>query len=287
MRLFLFRGRCIAGRPQFCSNSDVKDQPVEIKGKVRLKDFDSTCCWGWEKEDIKSKTAVLQKRIGEMQELLYANGKHAVVLLFQGMDASGKDGAVRCVLQEVNPAGVETSNFKKPSSEELAHDFLWRIHKAMPRYGNFGVFNRSHYEAVLVERVLNIVPRDVWSKRYEQIVDFEKMLLDNNIHLLKFFLHISKKEQAERFRERLHEPHKHWKFSHLDLEMRKYWDDYMHAYEDVLNKTSHSAARWHLIPGDRNWVRNHLIARIVVKTLEGLKLKWPKPVEDLSKIKIV
>ena len=265
----------------------MKDQPVEIKGKVRLKDFNTDCCRDWEKEEIKAKTAELQKRIGEMQELLYANGKDSVVLLFQGMDASGKDGSVRCVLHEVNPAGVETANFKKPSSEELAHDFLWRVHKATPRYGNFGIFNRSHYEAVLVERVLKLVPREVWSKRYDQIVDFEKMLVGNNILLLKFFLHISKEEQAERFRERLHDPQKNWKFSHLDLEVRKYWDDYMRAYEDVLNKTSHAAARWHVIPADRNWVRNHLIAGIVVKALEGLKLKWPKPKEDLSKIKVV
>jgi PPK2 family polyphosphate:nucleotide phosphotransferase len=259
---------------------------VEIRGRVRLKDFQADCCWDWDKEETKAKTAELQKEIGELQQLLYANGKHSVLLLFQGMDASGKDGSVRCVLQEVNPAGVETANFKKPSSEELAHDFLWRIHKAVPRYGNFGVFNRSHYEAVLVERVLNLTPREVWSKRYSQIVDFERMLAANNVLLLKFFLHISKEEQGERFRERLQNPHKNWKFSHLDLEMRGHWSDYMRAYEDVLNKTSHAAARWHLIPANHKWVRNRLIARAVVKALKGLKLKWPKPTEDLSKIKV-
>ena len=265
----------------------MKDQRVEILGRVRLKDFKADCCWDWDKEKTKEKTEKLQEEIGDLQQLLYANGKHAVVLLFQGMDASGKDGAVRCVLKEVNPAGVETANFKKPSSEEMAHDFLWRHHKAIPRFGNFGVFNRSHYEAVLVERVLKLVPREVWTRRFKQIIDFERILVENNVLLLKFFLHISKEEQAERFRERITHPHKNWKFSHLDVEVRKQWDEYMKAYEDVLSKTSHPGARWYLIPSNHKWIRNHLIAREVVKALKGLKLKWPKPVEDFSKIKIV
>jgi PPK2 family polyphosphate:nucleotide phosphotransferase len=265
----------------------MKVQRVVVNGKIKLKDFDPGYCGGWDKEETKAKTAKLEIRIGELQELFYANSNRALVLMFQGMDASGKDGSVRCVLREVNPAGVETVNFKVPSSEERAHDFLWRIHKAIPRYGNIGVFNRSHYEAVLVERVAKIVPKEVWKPRYRQIVDFEKMLAENNVIFLKFFLHISKEEQAERFRERLANPHKNWKFSHGDLETRALWPEYMQAYEEALNATSHAAARWHVIPSDRNWYRNHLIAQTVVDTLEKLRLKWPKPKEDLSKIKIV
>ena len=265
----------------------MKTQSTVISGKIRLKDFDSGYCGGLDKEQTKEKTAQYGQRIGELQQLLNANSTHSVLLIFQGMDASGKDGSVRRVLDHVNPAGVETANFKVPSDEERAHDFLWRHHKAMPRYGNIGVFNRSHYEAVLAERVLKIVPRPVWSQRYEQIVAFEKMLVENNIVLLKFYLHLGKQEQAERFEERLANPQKNWKFSHADLQTRQRWDDYILAYEAMLNATSHRHARWHLVPADRNWYRDYLIARTTVRALERLKLKWPKPKEDLSKIKIV
>lgn len=265
----------------------MKDQPVVIRGKVRLKDFDPDFHRGWDKEETKAKTADLVKRIAELQELLYASCNCSVLLLFQGLDASGKDGSVKCVLQEVNPAGVETANFKVPSTEERAHDYLWRVHKAVPRHGNIGVFNRSHYEAVLVERILGLASKEVCKRRCAEIVDFERMLVANGVLILKFFLHISKEEQAERFRERLSNPHKNWKFSESDLETRKHWSEYMQAYEDMLNKTSHPDARWHIVPADRNWYRNYVIARAVVTALESLKLKWPKPKEDLSKIKIV
>ncbi len=264
----------------------MKSQPVIVKGKIRLADFDPQYNGGLDKDKTKPKTFAFGQRIGELQTLLYANSQHAVLLLFQGMDASGKDGAVRHVLEQVNPAGVETANFKVPSDEERAHDFLWRIHKAVPRYGNIGVFNRSHYEAVLAERILKIVPRNVWEKRYEQIVDFEQMLAANNVVLLKFFLHISKEEQAERFRERLENPKKRWKFSHSDLETRKRWKDYAIAFEDLLNRTSHRAAPWHVVPADRNWYRDYVIGQTVVKAMEKLNLKWPEPKEDLSDIKI-
>lgn len=264
----------------------MKSQPIVVKGKIRLADFDPRYCGGLDKEKTKARTLTSGKRIGELQTLLYANSRHAVLLLFQGMDASGKDGAVRHVLEQVNPAGVETANFKVPSSEERAHDFLWRVHKAVPRYGNIGVFNRSHYEAVLAERILRIVPRNVWEKRYEQIVDFERMLTTNNVVLLKFFLHISKEEQAERFRERLENPQKRWKFSHGDLDTRRHWNDYAAAYQDMLNKTSHETGRWHIVPADRNWYRDYVIAQAVVKAMENLRMKWPQPKEDLSDIRI-
>jgi len=239
------------------------------------------------KEKSKQKMEKWGQKIGEMQELLYANSKHAVLLIFQGLDASGKDGAIRSVLRYVNPVGVETANFKVPSEEERAHDYLWRVHKVVPRYGNIGVFNRSHYEAVLAERVLRIVPRSIWSQRYKEIVDFERMLANNNVVLVKFCLHISKEEQAERFLERLANPHKNWKFSHADLKTRQLWDDYVDAYEDMLNATSHKDARWHLVPADRNWFRDYVIAQTVLRVMKRLNMKWPEPTEDLSKIRIV
>jgi PPK2 family polyphosphate:nucleotide phosphotransferase len=202
------------------------------------------------------------------------------------MDACGKDGSAQSLLDHVCAGGVETANFKVPSDEERAHDFLWRIHKAVPRYGNIGVFNRSHYEAVLAERVLEIVPKKIWRQRYRQIIEWEKFLSDNRVLILKFYLHISKEEQAQRFEERLANPKKHWKFSHADLKTRQKWDDYKEAYEDMLNHTSHPAAPWHLIPADRNWYRDYVIAKTVVKALEGLKLHWPKLDKKLEDLKI-
>lgn len=264
----------------------MKHQPVVIDEKIKLKHFDPAYCGHREKAETKEHTDKLGRRLGELQQLLYANSRHAVLLLFQGMDASGKDGSVRTVLQYVNPAGVETANFKVPSAEELAHDYLWRIHHAVPRRGNIGVFNRSHYESVLAERVLGLVPKKVWSRRYEQIVDFERMLVANDVLVLKFYLHISRDEQAARFKERLSNPEKNWKFSHADLTTRQHWDDYIDAYEDMLNATSHADARWNLVPADRNWYRDYVIAETVVDAVSALKMQWPKPTEDLSKIRI-
>lgn len=264
----------------------MKRQPVVITGKIKLKHFDPGYRGRQAKAEARERIEELGRRIGDQQQLLYANARHAVLLIFQGMDASGKDGAIRTVLQYVNPAGVETANFKVPSAEESAHDFLWRIHRAVPRRGNIGVFNRSHYEAVLAERVLGLVPRKVWARRYGQIVDFERMLVENGVCVLKFYLHISRREQAARFKERLANPKKNWKFSHADLATRQRWDDYIDAYEDMLTATSHPAARWHLVPADRNWYRDLVVADTVARALDGLKLKWPKPAEDLSKVRI-
>lgn len=265
----------------------MKSQPTVIHGKIRLKNFDPGYCGGLDKEKTKRLAEKYGRRIGELQELLFANSGHAVLLIFQGMDASGKDGSIRSVLKWVNPAGVEAANFKVPSAEESAHDFLWRVHRAVPRFGSIGAFNRSHYEAVLAERVLELVPRKVWSRRYEQIVAWERMLAENRVVLLKFCLHISRKEQAERFRERLANPRKHWKFSHADLKTRQRWDDYISAYEDMINATSHPAARWHVVPADRNWYRDYVVAKAVVETMEALRMKWPKATEDLSKVRFI
>lgn len=261
-------------------------QPVVVRGKIRLEDFDPNLSDGREKEPTKEKTLALCQRVGELQELLHASEEHSLLLIFQGMDTSGKDGAIKNVLQCVNPPGVETANFKAPSSDDLAHDFLWRIHKVVPRLGHIGVFNRSHYEDVLVVRVLGLQPEKVWRPRYEQINAFEKILTENKTVILKLFLHISKEEQAERLRARLKDPHKNWKFERGDLEMRKKWDAFQQAYEEAINQCSTRHAPWHIIPANRKWYRDYVIARLVVEALEKLNLKWPKPKEDLSKIRV-
>lgn len=261
-------------------------QPVEIRDEIRLKDFDPSFCNGMDKEDACKKTARLFKRIGEFQELLYANAKHALLILLQGMDASGKDGTIKRVLECVNPAGVETAAFKQPSAEERAHDFLWRVHKAVPQFGRIGVFNRSHYEDVLIVRVLRLEPASVWRKRYDQINAFEKILARNGVVVLKFFLHISKEEQAERLRARLEDPAKNWKFSHEDLKIRQHWESFQKAYEEAINRCSTAHAPWHIVPADRKWYRDYVVARTVVRAFEKLCLRWPKPSEDLSRIKI-
>jgi PPK2 family polyphosphate:nucleotide phosphotransferase len=262
-------------------------QPIKITSPIRLKQFDPAFSGGLEKEAAREKTAQLCQRIGELQELFNANASHSLILLFQGMDASGKDGAIKSVLGDVNPVGIETAIFKTPTSEDLAHDFLWRVHKQVPQYGNIGVFNRSHYEDVLIVRVLNLQPKSVWRERYDQINAFEKHLAANRVILLKFFLHISKAEQAERLQSRLDDPHKNWKFEKGDLAMRAKWSEFQKAYEDVLNRCSTPWSPWRIIPAERRWHRDYFIAKTVVDAMENLKLKWPKPKEDLSKIKIV
>ena len=261
-------------------------QPIRITARIRLRDFDPDDCGGVEKDETRDKTRKLCERIGELQHLLYANATHAVIILLQGMDGSGKDSTGASVLEFVTPAGVQTTNFKAPSAEELAHDFLWRVHKAVPRYGCIGLFNRSHYEDVLIVRVLGLQPEKVWRDRYEQINAFEKLISDNRVVLLKFFLHISKEEQAERFRERLDNPTKHWKFSVADLKMRERWDDFQRAYEDAINQCSTKHAPWHIVPANRKWFRDYVVASAVVDALEQLNLKWPKCKDDLSKVKI-
>ena len=261
-------------------------QPIKITSRIRLRDFDPDFCGGLKKDDTRQKTRLLCERIGELQHLLYANATHALILLLQGMDGSGKDSTGAAVLEWVTPAGVQTTNFKAPSAEELAHDFLWRVHKAVPRYGCIGLFNRSHYEDVLIVRVLGLQPERVWRARYDQINAFEKLLADNHVVLLKFFLHISKEEQAERFRERLENPAKHWKFSVADLKMRERWADFQKAYEDVINHCSTRRVPWHIVPANRKWFRDYTVARTVVEALEELRMQWPKPKEDLRAIKV-
>lgn len=224
--------------------------------------------------------------IVEIQNAFYACAKKALLCVFQARDAGGKDGTVRKVFGPVNPAGVQVTSFKKPSQEELAHDYLWRIHKAVPQRGMIGIFNRSHYEDVIVVRVLDLAPRERVEARYQQINAFEKYLVENDVVILKFYLHISKDEQKERFQERLDEPHKHWKFNAADLEMRKRWDDFMDAAERAIRRCSTGPAPWFVIPANRNWYRNACIARIVRKTIEATDPEWPALDEDFSGIAI-
>ncbi|MEY4917872.1 MAG: hypothetical protein RL616_1785 [Verrucomicrobiota bacterium] len=262
-------------------------QPIKVTSTIRLKNFDPAFCDDLDKEATREKTTKLCQRIAELHDLVYANAHQSVLIVLQGMDASGKDGATRRLLEFVSPLMIETTSFKRPSTEELAHDYLWRVHKAVPRYGHIGVFNRSHYEDVLVARVMKLVPEDVWQPRFEEINQFEKHLTENRVIILKFFLHVSKAEQAVRLKARLDDKRKNWKFESADLSMRAKWPDFEQAYEDVLNRCSTPWAPWHIVPADRKWYRDYVIARTVVDRLEKLKLNWPKPHADLSKIKIV
>ena len=245
--------------------------------EVKLRKYDPADTLGY--EDEKKTGAKLEKtlkRLDDLQNLFYAEKKRALLIVLQGMDAAGKDGTVRHVMSGVSPQGCSVTSFKAPNSEELAHDFLWRIHKAVPENGMFGIFNRSHYEDVLIVRVHNLVPKDVWKARYDQINRFEKNLAENGVKLLKFFLHISREEQEKRFQERLHDPRKKWKYSKADPKERKRWDDYVTAYEAVLSRCNTKFAPWFIIPSDHKWLRNLAISRIIVETLEEFDMHYPK-----------
>lgn len=240
-----------------------------------------------DKDKAKQQLAIDAEAINQLQDRLYAENRRALLVVLQGIDCSGKDGTVREVFNACGPIGVSVTPFGVPSDEEREHDYLWRVHKAVPRRGIIGIFNRSHYEDVLVVKVRKFAdPADI-EKRYEQINNFEKMLADNGIRILKFMLHVSKDEQAERLRERLVDPAKQWKFNAHDLEDRKLWDDYMAAYEMALSRCSTAHAPWHVVPADRNWYRNAAIAGIVRETLEEMNPQYPKPDFDPKTITIV
>ena len=223
-------------------------------------------------------------RLAKLQYLLFAENKRAMLIVLQAMDSGGKDGTIRHVMSGLNPQSCRVTAFKAPSTEDLAHDFLWRIHRAMPRKGEIGIFNRSHYEDVLVVRVHKLAPKSVWSKRFQQINVFEKLLADNDVTILKFFLNISKKEQRKRFQQRLQDSEKNWKLAPEDFEDRAFWDDYIDAYEDALTKCSTPWAPWYIIPADQKWFRNLAVSQIIVEAMEELDMKFPKPEFDLSKI---
>lgn len=234
------------------------------------------------KEEGKEEFKALRDELQDLQARLYAEDKQKLLIVFQAMDAGGKDGTIRAITQGVNPQGVRITSFKVPSKLELAHDFLWRVHMAVPARGMIGIFNRSHYEDVLVVRVDNIVPESVWRPRYEQINNFEKLLADTGTTILKFYLHISKEEQRKRFQERIDIPEKNWKFSFADLEKRKQWDDYILAYEEMLENTGTDHAPWYVIPANQNWYRNLTIERIIVNCLRNLNPQYPEAEGDVS-----
>jgi len=229
-------------------------------------------------------TANNVERLDELQYRLYAENKRAVLIVLQAMDCGGKDGTIRHVMTGLNPQGCRVTAFKRPSAEEAAHDYLWRAHRALPERGEIGIFNRSHYEDVLVARVHDLVPKEVWSKRYEEINRFEEYLAENHILVLKFFLYISKDEQRKRMLARIDDPKKNWKLSPADFEERKYWDDYVKAYDAALTRCSTKAAPWFIIPANKKWYRNLAVSRILVETLSALNMKFPKPSFDLSRI---
>jgi PPK2 family polyphosphate:nucleotide phosphotransferase len=255
--------------------------------KVKLKDYDPEYTGKNNSEDeAESKQAKDLEKLRDLQEVFFADGRFSLLVVLQGMDTSGKDGAIEHVFHGVNPQGVQVASFKRPSEEELAHDYLWRVHQQTPRRGQIVVFNRSHYEDVLVVRVHSLVPKDVWRKRYDQINDFEQHLVENGTTILKFFLYISKDEQKQRLQARLDDPNKRWKFAVGDLKERELWDDYVDAYEDVLSKTNTESAPWHVVPANKKWYRNFVITRKIVETLEGMGLKYPEPKDDLTNIVI-
>jgi len=257
---------------------------VRPGSRCKLSSIDPAGTHGVSKRAADARLKKNLERLSVLQYLLYAEAGRALLVVLQGIDAGGKDGTIRHVMSGLNPQGVEVTSFKVPEGEETRHDYLWRIHKAVPERGKIGIFNRSHYEDVLVARVHNLVPKPQWSRRYGQINDFERMLSENRVRILKFLLYISKDEQAKRFRERIEDKEKNWKFSPADIKEREYWDQYITAYQDMLHKCSTEEAPWYVIPANHKWFRNLAVSEIVRETLEAMDLKYPKPVADLSSI---
>jgi len=259
-------------------------KPVKPGARIKLTDdsaINDRFPHGLEAEQ---QLASLLTRLLELQAALYAESSRALLCVFQGRDASGKDGLTKKVFGPLNSQGCVVSTFKRPTTYELARDYLWRIHQMVPPKGTIGIFNRSHYEDVLVVRVHGLVPKEVWSRRYQQINDFERMLVENGVTVLKFFLHISREEQKDRLIERIHDPLKNWKFEVEDLEGRKLWDDYTEAYEDALEKCSTDWAPWYLVPADRKKTRDLLVAQVVVETLERMNPQFPRVDPEVLKI---
>lgn len=254
--------------------------------KVKLANHDPDYTGGYDKERAKAEEKGLEERLAELQEKLYAQNTQALLVVLQAMDAGGKDSTIKKVFNSVNPQGVYVTSFKSPTEEELGHDFLWRVHHNVPRKGYIGIFNRSHYEDVLIVRVNNLLPREVWEKNYEHINHFEQLLADSGTRILKFYLHISKHEQRKRLQDRLDRPDKWWKFSVADLGTRERWDDYMAAFEDAIGRCNTEYAPWYIVPANHKWYRDLVITRAIVETLEDMKVAYPKPKDDLSSVTI-
>lgn len=247
----------------------LKLSSIDTSGKTLAEELD--------KEESYAPFEILRDELQQLQKMLYAQNKHRILVVMQAMDTGGKDGCIKHVFSRVDPQGLNVVPFKKPSEEALAHDFLWRIHKHVPRNGHITVFNRSHYEDIIAVRVKELYPEKVWKKRYRHVVDFEQMLVDEGTTIVKIFLHISKEEQKNRLQARLDNPNKYWKFNPEDLKDRARWEDFMETYEDVIEKTSTADAPWYIIPSDRKWYRNLCVGRIMVETLKKLKMDFPEP----------
>lgn len=254
--------------------------------KVDLSRVDADETHGWDRESAAAQQAEYETHLTELQERLWAEDRQRLLIVLQGIDAAGKDGTIRHVMDAFNPQGCSVVGFKVPSAIELAHDYLWRIHQHTPGNGRITIFNRSHYEDVLVVRVHGLVPRSVWSRRYRHINEWERMLTDEGTTIVKLFLYIDRDEQRERLQARLDEPDKRWKFSTGDLGERDLWDDYVKAFEDVLERTSTERAPWYLIPANRKWFRNLAVAHILGETLDDLDPRYPEPEEALEGIVI-
>lgn len=254
--------------------------------EVLLKHYDPDYHGDYDEASADEELIELKKKLESLQEKLYAENKQSLLVVFQAMDTGGKDGVIRKVFEGVNPQGVRVVSFKAPTPEELAHDFLWRVHQYAPPRGYIGVFNRSHYEDVLVVRVNNLVPKPVWKQRYDYINQFEQLLASNGTRILKFYLHISKDEQKKRLMSRLENPKKQWKFSMGDLPVREQWDDYMEAYEAMLERCNTDYAPWHIIPANHKWYRDVMVIRTIVSALEDMNPRFPPPETGLDKVVI-
>ena len=261
---------------------DLRDQLRAKPGaRVRLAKLDHGATFGWDKATAEPELAKQLDRLTELQDRFWAEASRAVLVVLQGIDAAGKDGTIKKVMTAFNPQGSPVTSFKVPSAEELAHDYLWRVHRAVPRKGEIGIFNRSHYEEVLVVRVHGLMPQKVWSTRYDQINAFERHLAANGTTIVKFFLSIDRDEQRDRFQARYDDPTKRWKFSMGDLEERKLWDDYQKAFDDALTKCSTDEAPWYVIPANRKWFRNLAVATILADTIDDLKPRYPPVADDV------
>ncbi len=254
--------------------------------RFRLRDADAGRRFGWTEEEAGPELVRMKARLGELQYKLYADGRFGLLVVLQAIDGGGKDSTIRHVCSAFNPQGCTVTAFKAPSAEELKHDYLWRVHQRVPGHGEVGIFNRSHYEDVLVVRVDGLAPKPVWQKRYEEINDFEQQLVHADIGVVKIFLHISRDEQKQRFQERLDNPRKNWKFDPTDVKKREQWPQYQRAFEDVLRRCSTTRAPWYVVPANHKWLRDLAVARILLDALEAMPLKWPKPKYDPGKIRL-
>ena len=259
---------------------------VEPGSPARIRDRDPRDTLGLDKDEGKDLLATLHERLGMFQQRLYAEGARSLLLVMQGLDASGKDGVIRSVFTEMSPQGCRVVSFKAPTSTELAHDYLWRIQLALPVRGEIGIFNRSHYEDIVAVRLLKLAPEEVWRRRAGHIREWERMLTDEGTTIVKVFLNVSKDEQRDRLQERIDNPEKRWKFKRDDLDVRKRFDDYIDAYEEALTETSTDWAPWHVVPADRNWVKSVAVAQLLVDALERIDPRLPEPEPGIEKLKV-